>query len=136
MKKKHREYLIIPMANIRSKDNQAITINSNLTSKYQKIILKLSLGDKAHSGDAYEVLSKQPFYFNGSLIQFLLKGKPYDTIDLESDNLLVDIHPKFVSIDEVKIFLNDVINSDEASNYKEFISDLLLNKKFTRTKKH
>ena len=126
MEKKHKEYLIIPFANIKNKDELLNITDDNLTENHRKLILKLSMADNNHPGDAYEITTNEPFYFKNSLFDILYKGTPLDNLIIESDNLSISIHPNFVTIDEVKIFLGDIILSKEAKLYKEEISKLLL----------
>ena len=136
MIKKHKEYLIIPIANIKAKDNSNILYNnSNIATNHQKIVLKLSNGYKSRHGDISELITKEPFYFKDSLFNIMYKGKPCDNMLIESDNLLINIHPRFVTIDEVKAFFDEIIACKEASYYEEFVSNLLLNSKKVLTKK-
>ena len=135
--RKHKEYLIIPLTNIKSKDNKIDELinNSQVTKEHQKIVLKLSYGYHNHHGDIHELLTNEPFYFKASLFNIMYKGTPSDNMTIESDNLIINIHPKFVSIDEVKTFFDEIINSNEAKYYEDFISNILLNKKETLIKK-
>lgn len=129
MKKIHKEYLIIPIANIESKDNNIsidnIINSNNVIMNHQKIVLKLSLSNENHTGDAYELITNEPFYFKQSLFDVLYKGKPIFT-DIESNQFLINIHPNFVTIEEVKAFFDEIISLGEAAAYKDLISDLLL----------
>ena len=138
MKKKHKEYLMIPIANIKRKDNASVLTNNNVLTSHQKLILKISIGNNNHLGDAYELITQKPFYFKSSLLKYLYKGNYSDMISIESEDLIINIHPEFVNIDEVKTFLDEIIECNEARNYEELISDILLNKekKYVREKKH
>lgn len=129
MKNKQKNYLIIPADEVKDITNldtplsDAFT-NNHVSKKHQKIILKLAIDDIA-----YELVTHKEYFFEGSLIKTILSFDKDKKIAILSNNTRIFIHPKFVTINEVKDFYNDIILADEASDYEKSVKEVLLDSK-------
>lgn len=132
--KNKRNYLIIPINNLRLKADTSFNTSSifkknNVCLKHHYIILKISDFDLANNGYAYELLTNEPFKCDSSIIKTMLDPNPLKEITLESDLMVINIVPKLVSLNEVKKLYKEIILYDEARNYKKSVNEILLNNK-------
>ena len=132
--KKHRNYLIIPISNITVKDDVTFNVGSIFRNNYvsiihRYIILKISDVDIYNDTHAHELLTHERFHFNGSVIKTILSPDPSKEITAYSESVVINIKPKLVTAKEVREFYREIINHNEADDYRKSVRELLLNNK-------
>ena len=134
MKNKRKNYLIIPVSEVKNRynldDNLTKVFDNNyVTKRHQKIVIKLSFDDIYKPSDAYELVTHEKYFFKESLIKTILSFDKDKKLTMLSNDTFINIHPKFVSIKEVKEFYNEIILADEARDYEKSVKKILLNSK-------
>lgn len=107
--------------------------------EYQRIILKIRIGDNLGSNEAIELATNRVFYFKIPFIKTILSSLKKEVILYDND-YIIKTGSQIYSFDYVKSFLKDIIALNLASNYLQAISEIMdreivLDKEKTITKK-
>ena len=141
MKKERKDYLIIPIANVKNRIDESKNLSEVFTKNYvskrhQYMVLKLAVCDQNRACDAYELITNEPFFFERPFIKAILTPDNNRLVNIYSKTSVITINPKFVNVAKVKELFYEISEADEVYDYEDSIKEVLLkDKKSIFTKK-
>lgn len=148
MNTKKNYYLIISTKNILIKEKMGdmmvadgqkandIFNQYKIPEEFQKIILKVSVGNFFEPKNALELTTGEMLFFKTSFIKTIINKSENMELMMVSHNTEIYTKVNFYHVDMVKKFYQEIIDAEKATDYQLAVADILdKSPKYIKTKK-